>query len=401
MRPAGRRFGWVFAGTSLYGAAQLVLVVTVAKHADAVLIGSYGLAQAVTSPVLMFSHFELRRLLATDVARRYGLGEYLSLQLATGLLGLAVCAVIGWAWLEGQLPLVMAVGLKKTLECIGELMLGAYQRADRLDRLASSMIMRALGDVCVVPAVFVASGSLALALMTGCALSGVILVVYDVRSLRRLGERLGLVRSWRRLLALARDGMPAGLTATLTSLNGSLPRYLIEVYRDRALLGYFVSLNQLLQAGTLVNTAITHAELATLSRSLGQGRARFRASLGRVCAVQASVQLVALLVMVVAGAQILAAVYRPDYAQFATVAIILLLGAAVRAVAGALSAGHMVLRSVREEAAATALTGAATVAFGLLWIPGWGLMGAALAILAAALLNILTSGWIIRRGLTA
>jgi O-antigen/teichoic acid export membrane protein len=391
----------VLAGTGLYGAAQLVLVVTVAKHADAVLLGSYGLAQALTAPVLMFSHFELRRMLATDVARRYGLGEYLSLQLATGALGLSLCAVIGELWLGGQLALVMAVGLKKLLEFIGELILGAYQRADRLELLASSMTMRALADVCVVPGIFVLSGSLALALVAGCGSSVAILIAHDVPSLRHLGERLGLAPSWRRLLALARDGTPAGLTATLTSLNGSVPRYLIEVYRDRALLGYFVSLYQLLQAGTLVNTAIGHAELPALSQSLGQGRARFRHRLGRVCRVQAAVQLAAVAVMIVAGGRILAAVYRPEYAQFATVAIMLFLGAAVRAVAGALSSGHMVLRSLRAEAAATAMTGAATAGFGLLWIPRWGLMGAALAILAAAVLNVLASGWIMRRSLPA
>jgi O-antigen/teichoic acid export membrane protein len=391
----------VFTGSGLYGAAQLVLVVTVAKHADPVLIGSYGLAQAVAAPVLMFSHFELRRMLATDVAGRFGLGEYLSLQLVTGVLGLLTCTVIAWAWLGSQLPLVVAVGLKKMLECVGELILGAYQRADRLELLASSMTLRALGDVCVVPGVFVLSGSLPLALVAGCGSSAAILVAYDVPRLRRLGERLGRAPSWRRLLTLARDGTPAGLTATLTSLNGSLPRYLLEVYRDRALLGYFVSLTQLLQAGTLVNTAIAHAELSALSRSLGQGRARFRKRLGRVGVAQVGVQLVALGLMVVAGGKILAAVYRPEYAQYATVAIMLFLGAAVRAVVGALSAGHMVLRSVRAEAAATAMTGVATAAFGLWWIPPWGLMGAALAILAAAALNVVTSGWIIRRSLAA
>jgi O-antigen/teichoic acid export membrane protein len=340
-------------------------------------------------------------MLATDVRGRFGLGEYLSLQLVTGLLGLLACTVIAWAWLGSQLSLVVAVGLKKMLECIGELILGAYQRADRLELLASSMTLRALGDVCVVPGVFVLSGSLPLALVAGCGSSAAILVAYDVPRLRRLGERLGRAPSWRRLLTLARDGTPAGLTATLTSLNGSLPRYLLEVYRDRALLGYFVSLTQLLQAGTLVNTAIAHAELSALSRSLGQGRARFRKRLGRVGVAQVGVQLVALGLMVVAGGKILAAVYRPEYAQYATVAIMLFLGAAVRAVVGALSAGHMVLRSVRAEAAATAMTGVATAAFGLWWIPPWGLMGAALAILAAAALNVVTSGWIIRRSLAA
>jgi O-antigen/teichoic acid export membrane protein len=389
----------VLVGTALHGVAQLVLVVTLAKSADPILLGSYGLAQAVTAPVLIFSHFELRRMIATDIARRYRLGEYLALQLTTGVLGLALCVGIGAGWLGEQLTLLLSVGLKRVFELVGELMLGGYQRGDRLELLAASMTMRALGEVCLVPAVFIASGSLALAIVAGAGASLAVSVGHDVPRLRGLGERLTLARPGRRLFQLAREGMPAGLTATLSSLNGNLPRYLIELSRGRALLGFFVSLYQLLHAGTLVNSAIAHAELAGLSRSFRQSRARFLSRLRRVCALQAGVQLVALAIMMAAGGQLLSAVYRPEYAPFAPVAVVLFAGAAVRAVAGALSAGHMVLRSLRAEAAAAAVTGVATAVLGWLWIPRWSLMGAALAILAAALLNVVASAWIVRRRL--
>ena len=47
------------------------------------MLGEYALAVAVASPVALFSHLNLRAVLATDAARRHPLGDYMTVRIVT------------------------------------------------------------------------------------------------------------------------------------------------------------------------------------------------------------------------------------------------------------------------------------------------------------------------------
>ena len=52
------------------------------------MLGEYALAMAIATPVGLFSHLNLRAVLATDMERRHPFGDYLAVRMGTAGLGI-------------------------------------------------------------------------------------------------------------------------------------------------------------------------------------------------------------------------------------------------------------------------------------------------------------------------
>src|ERR1700716_121612 len=81
--PASLRsnFSWTFAGNATYAAGQWAILSLLAKLGSSEMLGQYALAVALTAPVVMLSHLNLRAVLATDVAQKYPFQDYLAVRL--------------------------------------------------------------------------------------------------------------------------------------------------------------------------------------------------------------------------------------------------------------------------------------------------------------------------------
>ena len=389
MNSFGWRFIWVLTGSSLYATAQLVTTIALTRLGGPLVIGDYGLAQAVMSPLFMLAHLELRRVVATDVDQRFELGDGLRLQLLTGGLAIGALAIVGWVWLPAEAGLLLAVGVKRLFESLGEVVFGAFQRRHREARIATSLAVRSAADVGVVVAVYSISRSLTVAVLAASAASLLVLVALDLPA----AERHSSATVWRSRgrrgpLALGAYSAPAGVTAMMTSLNSNIPRYFIEHYHGRAALGYFVPLLQLLQVGVFVNAALSQAALPALAEKYRTSVRDFRVALARLCAVQFAVQLVPMGLMALIGARVLALLYKPEYAQYAGVSVLLFAGGAVRAITAGLAVAQTVLGILHKEAVTTGVSLVATLALCGLLIPQFGLVGAAIVLSIAAAINV-------------
>ncbi|RPI15197.1 MAG: hypothetical protein EHM65_04200, partial [Acidobacteriales bacterium] len=89
-----RNFAWTFTGNALLGASQWAVLSLLAKLGGGEMLGQYALALAVTTPVAMLSHLNLRAVLATDMEHRHAFGDYLTVRLVTTVLALAAIAAM-------------------------------------------------------------------------------------------------------------------------------------------------------------------------------------------------------------------------------------------------------------------------------------------------------------------
>src|ERR1035441_3259888 len=91
-----------FGGYLAFAAGQWAVLSLIARLGGAEMLGEYALALAVATPVAMFSHLNLRAVLATDMERRHPFGDYLAVRMGTVGLGIAAIAGIalagGYAW---------------------------------------------------------------------------------------------------------------------------------------------------------------------------------------------------------------------------------------------------------------------------------------------------------------
>src|ERR1035441_6235529 len=96
-----------FAGNLVFAAGQWAVLSLIARLGDAEMLGEYALALAVATPVAMFSHLNLRAVLATDMERRHPFGDYLAVR--TGAAALGILAIGGIAFAGGYAWRVAAV----------------------------------------------------------------------------------------------------------------------------------------------------------------------------------------------------------------------------------------------------------------------------------------------------
>ena len=110
----------------------------IAKLGDREMLGQYALAVAVASPLVMFSHLNLRAVLATDVKRQHELGDYAAVRLVASAMALAALAV-AVLLAEFSAPMaavVLITGAWMSVDIGSDLFYGALQRRERLDTIA-------------------------------------------------------------------------------------------------------------------------------------------------------------------------------------------------------------------------------------------------------------------------
>src|SRR5882762_7995252 len=93
--PASLRsnFAWTFTGNAIYAAGQWAILSLLVKLGSSEMLGQYALAVALTAPVVMLSHLNLRAVLATDVAQKYPFQDYLAVRLIMTALSLVSVGV--------------------------------------------------------------------------------------------------------------------------------------------------------------------------------------------------------------------------------------------------------------------------------------------------------------------
>ncbi len=139
-----QNFSWTLAGNVVYAGCQWGMLVVLAKLGNPVMVGQFALGLAVTAPVIMFASLQLRPVQATDARREYEFGHYLGLRLVTTLLALLVIASISLTagYRRETAMVVLAVGLAKAFESVSDVFYGLLQQAERMDRIAISMMLK-------------------------------------------------------------------------------------------------------------------------------------------------------------------------------------------------------------------------------------------------------------------
>jgi O-antigen/teichoic acid export membrane protein len=401
-----QNFSWTFVGNIVYAASQWGILVVLAKFGSPEMVGQFTLGLAVTAPVILFTSLQLRQIQATDVQQKYLFGDYLRLRAISTVLAVLAIVVItltaGYRW-ETSL-VILAIGLSKIIESISDIFYGLFQSHERMDRIAVSLMIR--GPLSLV--------MLAIGIhLTGTVLGGTIgmvltwalvLIFHDLPSGVAVLRASGAAQSQkgaditnplhllqprfnslvlRNLLGLS---LPLGVVMMLISLNANIPRYFIEHYLGERELGIFSALSYLMVAGTIVVNALGQSASPRLAKYYAAGRSKdFQSLLFKLVVMGALLGAASVSIAAIAGEQVLAILYRPEYAQHGYLFVLLMVAAGIGYVASFLGYGMTAAQYFRVQMPLfTIVTGiSALVCFWL--IPTQGSIGAAIALIVGAI----------------
>lgn len=382
--PLHRNAAWALAGNLGYAACQWAILITIAKLGSAADVGRFALGLALTAPAMMLANLHLRAIQATDARGEHPFRVYFRLRLLTTAAALAAIALLTAAlgYRGADLSVVLTVAAAKAIEALSDVTFGLLQHAERLRRIACSMLVKGALSVVAVAAAMALGGGL-LAATTALALAWLaVFVIGDLPAALRLAPARGPVPA-RALVTLTRLALPMGCVMACNTLTANVPRYAIAASLGTIGLGHFAALVALLLAATQPLLAVGAAVSPRLARHFVDDHAAYRALTSRLLAAAAFLGGVAIAATLAAGRTVLTVAYAPEYAAHAPVLVILAVTAAIGFLASAFGVAVTAARRFTPQLAIAVAALAVCALASRTLVPLLGLRGAAFAMLAS------------------
>jgi len=387
------------------------MLVILAKLGSPVMVGQFALGLAVTAPIIMFANLQLRAVQATDAKHEFLFRDYLGLRLITVVL--ALLAIIAVSFMSGYraetMLVILAVGVAKSSESISDAFFGLLQQHERMDRIAKSMMIKGLLSLVALGAgVYLTKSTLwgTIGLATAWIL---VLVGYDIHNgalILKISPQTAdmpahnpaglkiLSPRWEKakLVNLTLLALPLGFVMLLISLNSNIPRYFVEHYLGERQLGIFAAISYLMVVGTTIVSALGQSASPRLAKHFASGNGTaFRNLLIKLVVIGMLLGVLGFLVVFIAGREVLTLLYRSEYAKHVDVFLWLMVAAGINYVSSFLGYGMTAARYFRVQMPLFALIVLILTAACFVLIPPYGLLGAAMALVVAAVAQLLGS----------
>lgn len=413
-RPVGlsltRNFVWTLAGNVFYAGCMWSAVVVLAKLANAEVVGQFSLALAVGFPATLIANLQLRTLYVTDMGGKYPFHEIVGLRYILSAVGLAsvlaACRIAGYE--PRTTTIILIVAIAQIIDCLSESYYGVFQRNERMDRISVSLMIRHLVGVGAMIAAVYFTRNLLWG-VTGLVFGrGLTLLLYDVRYSAAQSPGVKppyfewLRPQWnlRNQLNMVWVALPLGITAVLVSVNGNVPRYVIEHFLGQRQLGIYSAISYIPAGLFMTATALGYAVFARMSKLFFAGDvAGFQKLLLKTGAICGGVGLSGFLFAAVVGRQVLRILYRPEYAEHNDLLIWLTIVGAVQCLITCLGCALTAASQFRVQVPLFAAFTATSLIACMALVPKMGLMGAAVGVLISVIVQLLVTGVVMFRAM--
>jgi O-antigen/teichoic acid export membrane protein len=383
-----RNFSWAFAGNTISAACQWAVLMVFAKLGTPELVGQFALGLALVSPVFMFSSLNLRGVQATDARNDFQFQEYLGLRIGAGFFAFIVSAAISAIAGYGLTIFLVttAIGFQKMIESAGDALYGFFQKHERMNFIAKSMIMKSILSLFTVALIMTSTMNLNASILSIGITSFAIMLFYDMTMFRKIHpHKLG---NWLkdlqvlRLRRLAIMSAPLGLVMMINSLNTNVPRYYLEHYFSNYDLGIFAALAYIMTAGTTVIAALGQSASPRLAKHFAARQfMEFRRLLYWLVTIAAILGLAGFIVAEYLGAPLLALVYTEEYAVHAPEFAWIMLAAGFSYISSVMGYAITAARRFRVQVPITVVSLIVATLASFLLVPEHGIQGAVWTIL--------------------
>jgi len=404
-------FSWTFVGNAIYAAGQFAILMLLTKLVRPEQVGQYALGLALVYPAMMLANMQLRSVMNSSTNNQVQFGHYLSVRLLTTFAAFGVIfGVTQVLRYDRELTVVvLLVGVAYGIETISDVYYARLQLHDRMAEISKSLMARAALSVLALAAATYATRSVIWGIAGVAVARAVVLFGYDTRErthvLRRqtkwyllngelaprfdAGEQRQLL--WRSL--------PLGIVVLLTTLNSSIPSFFIKHGIGERDLGIFSALGLTISVGNMAVVSLGQSAFTRLSRTYANGNITAFGSLLAVLLIcGAGLGVCGMLISKFAGREILTLLFRPEYADRADLLPWIMAAGAVLFMAQFVGFGMTAAGFYHSQVYLNILANASLLAACYWLVPGKGLLGAILAMLIAAIVQLVASAAILAFG---
>lgn len=409
LRPLSLRanFAWTLVGTAVYAGAQWGMTIVLAKLGSKQMVGQYALGLAIGAPIVMLTNLQLRNIQATDARDEYAFRDYFTLRMLATVCALVVIGVIALLGARGPTVtlVILLIGLAKCVESISDVVWGLWQKLERLDLTALSMMIKGPASLVAMWLAMRATHDVVWATAALFATWTAVTLGFDFGNLWRLARRElwggGLLTPARLRMArrLALVSLPLGIVGMLDSLTVNVPRYFVAHQLGDAALGEFAAMAYITVFGSMIVAALAQSASPRLARHYVTDIRAFTQLLLKLLAFGAAIGVVGLLLVAGFGRQVLSIIYRPDYATHTTAFFWLMVAAGLTYAAKFLIISMIAARQFRAQTPLYALMLLVIALLCSWWVPTHGLLGAAYALCVGTLLLLVGAAYINARAI--
>lgn len=405
-------FCWTFIGNGVYAAGQFATLMLLAKLLRPQLVGQYALGLAVVYPVIMLTNLQLRSVFTSGCRQHIHFSNYLCLRMLTTSVAFvmifAVTQILGY---DRELTsVVLMVGLAYAIETFSDVYYARLQWRDRMAEISKSMMARALLSLLGLAAATYLTRSLLWGIASIVVARGIVLFAYDVR----VGTQ-GL--SWQRnrafqkgamasrfdpksLLELFWVSLPLGVIALLGCLNSSIPNFFIMHALGEREVGIFEAIGFMVSVGNMAVVSLGQAAFTRLARSFAAGNLwAFHSLLGMLLACGATIGVGGMIVSKFAGRELLTFLFRPEYAECAGLLPWIMVAGGVLFMAQFLGFGLTAANYYHSQVVLNVVANLSLLAACYWFVPRRGLLGAILAMLISAIVQLAGSVIVLLTGM--
>lgn len=404
-------FLWTFVSNAIYAACQWGILTLLAKLGTPDTVGRFTLGSAIAGPVIMFAELQMRVVQVTDLENRHTFGDYLGVRLTNLLLALGIIATLSFTQYEGEKAwVILAFGIAKAMESLGDLFYGLFQKVERLDYTSKSRIAKGQFSLLLFGITFLLTGSLLWSVLSLAFAFMVPLLIYDIPNGKRISQHLAFsnntaillrprwnLKSFYQIISLA---MPLGLVMALISLNTNIPRYFLEKYWDEWSLGIFSAMTYLPVVGNMVVSAIAQSIIPRLAEYYAERKVSlFRSLVFKSLGLGVIFCSINLIIAATVGQPLLALLYTEEYAANNDIFIWVMLAGGIMYLSTLLGSAVSAMKKFKIQLVIHSLNIVLLLMVSQLLIPTKGLMGAAWASVESALFLVIGYGLAMLSGL--
>ena len=362
--------------------------------------GLYVIALAIVQPLFHFTDFNLRQIFVTDTKNRWEFRDYLSHRLVCSLGGVSTAFLLALVFYWESKSVINAtffMGLAVAGQSFSELMHALFQKKERFDIIAWSLILRGLLSLFVTAFVFLSTRSVIASLVALASARFVSICIFDFpaaclilgyKNIFHIPKPLMPRFSPHTLGKMTWLGLPLAVNMGLLSLTPQIPRFFLEEHAGRSAVGQFGSMAMLMSVGLMIanSLGIAMSQRFALAHSKGDRHGFLRLTLiliGTVLAIGCA----GLIVIPFAGSWILTVAYSKEYSGLTDVFWLIMFGATFGFVGNALGYPITAARKFKVQPLICFIQVAITCLGCYFWVPGHGMTGAAWAVAVANIVH--------------
>ncbi len=234
-------------GTVFYFACQWLTTLVVLYFAGFEDVGVYSLAVSFTNIFGFVARYGVRQFQVSDIQGEHSDAEYIAVRGITSLaaVGLFVGSLLYYQFSPAVMACNLIILVFKLLESVTDVVFGIFQEMDVYKKLALSYMLKGLLPILAFGGLLYCKTSLATACLGMTVAYGLIILVYDLPSLKRKNGFPGRCTS-RGVWRILKVCFPLMLFTLLNPYMTFITRYVIENRFSSELLGYYSSISMVI-----------------------------------------------------------------------------------------------------------------------------------------------------------